>query len=300
MALSITLNVRPRGKPAKTLPAQVSLQPMSSTQSLYQEIAKASGYSVHRLRISLGRDGSQAVAKAADSILASAGVADGMDLFVKDLGPQIDWRTVYVIEYIGPLIIHELFYNLRLESPSTSQTLTFYMIMAQFVKREVETLFVHRFSLATMPVRNIFKNSSHYWVLSGLMIAWFVYTPSHSSSVDDSLGLLSYLGLVCFLLGASLNTYIHLIQRSLRPAGTTVRQIPSGPGFAWVTCPNYMFETLSWVGILLVSRSLAVVVFMVVALTQMKLWANKKERRYRREFSGAYVPKKFGIIPGIL
>ncbi|RYP58173.1 hypothetical protein DL771_011323 [Monosporascus sp. 5C6A] len=285
MVSPIVLRIKPRGKPIKTLPVQVSLQPTEPTYALYRQVARTSGYSVHRLRISLREDGNQVVVNDSKSNLAGAGVTNGADLFVKDLGPQIDWRTVFVIEYIGPLIIHPLLYKWRLMDPTPSQTLTLYMIMGQFVKRELETLFVHRFSLATMPARNIFKNSGHYWALAGLMIAWFVYTPSpHPSSEGNSPDLLSYLGLALFALGASLNTYIHLIQRSLRPAGTTVRRIPSGPGFSLVTCPNYMFETSTWIGILLVSRSWAVVVFLIVALAQMKAWASKKERRYRREF----------------
>jgi hypothetical protein len=32
--------------------------------------------------------------------LAAAGVTDGGELVVKDLGPQISWTTVFVIEYV--------------------------------------------------------------------------------------------------------------------------------------------------------------------------------------------------------
>ena len=52
------------------------------------------------------------------------------------------------------------------------------MIVLHFLKRELETLFVHRFSLATMPFLNVFKNSAHYWLFSGVLIAYFTYSPT--------------------------------------------------------------------------------------------------------------------------
>lgn len=148
-----------------------------------------------------------------------------------------------------------------------------------------------------MPFRNLFKNSFHYWILSGLFLAWAFYTPADTE--DSPVGLLGWLGTVVFVTGEIANLYTHLILRGLRPAGTTERRIPQGFGFSWVTCPNYMFETLAWLGILTISHSWAVVLFIVVGVVQMRAWAWKKEMRYRREFPDTYKAKKDVVIPVI-
>ena len=35
-----------------------------------------------------------------DATLADAGIVDGTELNIKDLGPQISWRTVFIVEYV--------------------------------------------------------------------------------------------------------------------------------------------------------------------------------------------------------
>jgi very-long-chain enoyl-CoA reductase len=219
-------------------------------------------------------------------------------------GPQIAWRTVFVVEYLGPLLIHPIvYYNRRLiygtsAPPSQLQTLSLILVTLHFLKREYETLFVHRFSLATMPAMNIFKNSGHYWVFSGFNLAYWIYAPT-APTAGKSNPLITYAGVLLFAIGEIGNLIDHKILRDLRKPGSTERGIPRGLGFNLVTCPNYMFESLAWLGIWLVSWSLSTGLFVVIAVGQMALWAKKKERRYRKEFGDKYKRKAFSLLPGI-
>lgn len=59
--------------------------------------------------------------------------------------------------------------------------LAYACVTFHFLKREYESVFVHRFSNSTMPLRNLFQNSFHYWVLSGLLIGYYLYSPGFIS-----------------------------------------------------------------------------------------------------------------------
>ena len=159
-------------------------------------------------------------------------------------------------------------------------------------------MFVHRFSNATMPAFNIFKNSAHYWLLSGFLIAYFTYSPTSITATPVSPAL-TYTGVALFAIGELLNLNTHIVLRSLRKSGGTERGLPVGIGFGWVTCPNYLFESVAWLGILMINKSWSTGVFMAVAVGQMALWAKKKEARYRKEMGPKYKKKRFAMIPGI-
>ena len=149
-----------------------------------------------------------------------------------------------------------------------------------------------------MPFRNIFKNSFHYWALAGLNIAYWTYRPTGPTAQEIN-PFFVYPGLLLFAVGELGNLKAHVILRSLRSSGGKERGIPHGLGFDLVTCPNYMFEALAWVGICLVTRDLATVLFTLVSVGQMVVWAKKKERNYRKEFGDKYKKKRYTLMPGI-
>ncbi len=101
--------------------------------------------------------------------------------------------------------------------------------MGHYLKREFETLCVHRFSNETMPFFNLFKNCGHYWIIFGLVNMYFVLHTKYTEPVWDRNVVNMFIS--AFVLFESLNFLTHLTLRALRKPGTTERNIPHGWGF---------------------------------------------------------------------
>ena len=229
--------------------------------------------------------------------LISYGVKDGSVIILKDLGPQISWRTVFFLEYLGPLLIHQayLIHSVYFAKKELGlvQLLGYAMVTFHFLKREYETIMVHRFSHSTMPLNNLFKNSAHYWILSGFGIGHFLYSSSFQSSQSISM---IYGCVIIFIVAELANFRTHLILRDLRPSGSTTRAVPRGFGFNLLSCPNYFFEMLAWCSFSLMTGLPSAWFFTVVASGQMWLWAVKKHERYLKEFPD-YPKNRKPMIP---
>ncbi|KFM57785.1 Trans-2,3-enoyl-CoA reductase, partial [Stegodyphus mimosarum] len=213
-------------------------------------------------------------------------------LYLKDLGSQVGWKTVFLLEYAGPLALYIVTYLRPAILYGTAATTKMHPVVhlalacwtVHYSKRLLETLFVHRFSHSTMPLRNLFKNCSYYW-LFGLYIGYYVnhplYTPPGYGNVQ------MYLGLAGFIFAELGNLSIHLALRNLRPAGSTERKIPLATGnpftylFNLVSCPNYTYEVLSWVSFSVMTQCLPAGLFTLAGLYQMTVWALGKHRNYK-------------------
>jgi very-long-chain enoyl-CoA reductase len=232
-------------------------------------------------------------------------------------GMQMGYKLVFVIEYLGPLLFHPLFYFLRpyisipffyvdtAKRPTTDvQQLLFLVFMAHFLKRELETIFLHKFSNASMPAFNIFRNSSHYWLSYGLVAAFnnnATWSPlRYPMEQRSGLGPLDYFGLGVFVVCEVCNFVVHVHLAGLRKPGGTERGIPNTIGSSLVTAPNYMFETIAWVGILLISRDVALVLGIYFGVIYMRGWAKGKERTLRQLFPDRYKKKKYLMLPGLI
>lgn len=237
--------------------------------------------------------------------LQSLNVSSGGQLFVKDLGPQISWKGVFLAEYAGPIFVYMIFYQrpsfIYGSAAANPMSLTANIAAAcwtvHYAKRILETLFVHRFSHATMPLRNLFKNCSYYWAFAG----YVAYHVNHPLFTEPCTAVM-YAGLAGFAVSEFGNFSIHMLLRNLRPAGSTVRKIPvpdSNPLtqlFNFVSCPNYTYEFLSWLSFSLMTTCVPALIFAAAGMYQMTVWAIGKHKNYKKEFKD-YPKSRKAILP---
>lgn len=231
-------------------------------------------------------------------------------LYFKDLGPQVGWTTVFLTEYAGPLVIYLLFYIRpaiiygAAAGDRRAQVVDIAAACwsAHYAKRLLETVFVHRFSHATMPIMNIFRNSAYYWGFAAL-VAYFVNHPLYTPPCFGNAQVFG--GLALFVIAELGNLSIHLAFKSMRPAGSKVRKIPfpnSNPFtslFSLVSCPNYTYEALAWIGFSVMTQCLPAAMFTFCGFYQMTMWAIGKHKNYKKEFSN-YPRGRKCIVPFVI
>eukprot|EP00796_Vickermania_ingenoplastis_P009290 gene9289-6530_t len=233
--------------------------------------------------------------------LADMGLTDGHEVFFKDLGPQIGYRTVFLVEYAGPLAFI-IFYAARptfvygVRKPLNSTQIMFVSLFAaHFIKRELESIFVHKFSHPTMPFHQIFKNSFYYWSFA----AFIGYRLCHPLYTAPANFQQSIAGGAFMIVNELLNFAVHMQLSLLRKGdGDQARKYPGGPLFALVTCPNYFHEVMSWVGFSIGTNIFSSWFFTFMGLLQMTAWSLKKRNDYVKK--DPKLKKKKAILPFII
>jgi very-long-chain enoyl-CoA reductase len=170
------------------------------------------------------------------------------------------------------------------------------MCIGHYVKRELETLFVHRFSNDTMPFFNVFKNSAHYWFLMGFCSNYYLLHPDYTP--PSWLGEFEMLSLtVMFCIFEFFNLMCHITLRNLRGEGSSDRGIPHGWGFQLVSCANYFWESASWFCFAVITQVWGAYLFWIVSSVQMMDWAIKKHQRYKKDFGEGYPKGRKAMFP---
>jgi very-long-chain enoyl-CoA reductase len=157
-----------------------------------------------------------------------------------------------MIEYLGPIVISSALVAFRKQiygkkKPLTlNQKIGLALVIGHYLKREFETIFVHRFSNDTMPIFNLLKNCTHYWFIFGFINMYFFLHPDYKPPRWAKDKKYMYTLVALFLFFEFLNLMTHLTLRNLRKPGSTERGIPQGWGFQYISCANYFWEFLCW------------------------------------------------------
>jgi len=247
----------------------------------------------------------------AEQVLTFGTTDDGspLKLHVSVLCRQFSYRGVFVLEYLGPLLIWLAIFGVymalrvpkptpdaRYPLPPMGKLVPTVMWTFHYVKRLLETFFVHKFSNPTMPLRNLFKNCIYYWSFAAL-VAYSVLFDFGPLTHRGTSHLDLWVGLAGFTVCECLNLYCHVYLANLRPPGVTAHLLPKGFLFDRITCPNYTMEILSWMFFNIATQTWAGLAFNVCGMLQMVQWAKKKKERLVEEF-----PEAAGrglLLPGL-
>lgn len=294
--------------------------PATRVSSIVEAYAEANGkIDPNRIKLSYVDEESKEKSKAKRTLKAHLTLEEnGLDfktsptinVTAKDVGRQIGWKTVYIIEYLGPMFIHAFFYYAYYDAGNVTHTqlLAFNLTLLHYLKREYETLFVHTFSSDTMPFAFLFRNSGHYWIINGVLISYAVYAPQNVNYsgiwkyvfhvADRSSEELQMYG-VLMVVFELCNLYCHVLLRRLRSDGSREHRIPRGFAFELVSFPNYMFESLSWLVFALMVNNWSAYLFLIVGTGTMMVWAKQKHAKYRKEFGDKYPAHRRAMFPYI-
>ena len=225
------------------------------------------------------------------------------EVVYKDLGPQIAFLPVYIMEYLGPWVLYPLFalrvvpvYGSKQHVPMTDvQKVALLLWTVHYTKRILESIFVHEFGTLTMPVFNLFKNCAYYWSFAAF-VGWNVNLPAEVEPPQWHLAV----GFPWFCVFMLLNFVCHMRLKYMRPKGTNAFVIPHGGLFEYITCPNYFCEIMTWFGFnILTGFTVAGVLFNIVGALQMLQWAKQRRAKYVKLFGNKWPKKRYVLFPFI-
>ena len=279
----------------------IKISPDTNLSSLKDEIRRVTEarISKNRLGLFLDKNGESTPLISIRRSLTQMNVQNGDKIIVKDLGPQIDWRLVYVLEYLGPIFIFTFFFwKLGWDNSNLTQKLAYFMGVCHFIKRVLESIFIHIFSRSTMPLKNLAINCTYYWLIFGVSVGYSLFNIGYEE--PTYIPVLRYFFFSMFICAEIKNLKCHLILRDLRNNDPESRGIPLGEGFEFVSAANYFWEIMAWMTFSLFVNHWSSYLFTCCGFYILRLWSLKKHKDYLKTFGDKYPKNRKAFIPFLI
>ena len=171
----------------------------------------------------------------------------GYSKFAKSTSSYLVSSQVAMLMAYVPSLMLSSFLVWQEQIKGVNDVLVMKMIIAHFLKRILEVLFLHKYS-GQAELSFGFSGGCAY-VMYTYAIAHFLMLRENLSIQNDEF---STIGLVFFLVGEFGNFYHHYVLSTLRkPENSKSYLVPTGGLFDYVICAHYLFELIAWLGIAL-------------------------------------------------
>jgi len=201
----------------------------------------------------------------------------------KKSNPRVPSKIGMLIIYVPATIVAFVFQFLLPHIPlmSSAPTTAGWMAFVHFLKRDIEVLFIHKYSGDTE--LNTARIIGFSYAMNTLLICLLSNPDISTSDTCWKLGTL------LFVIGSLGNLYHHSLLAQLRSKGDgkiqEVKQYkaPKGGLFEYVAAPHYFFELIAWSGIAVASQQLTsylifgfMVLYLLARSQNQNNWNKKK------------------------
>lgn len=168
-----------------------------------------------------------------------------------------------------------------------------WMVMAHFLKRTLEVLYLHKYSGST--VEAAAKMIGFAYAFQGAMIC----CTSNANPSESNL----YAGTFLFAIGIIGNFYHHYLLASLRSnqspkGGEKKYTAPKGGLFEYVAAPHYLFELIGWLGIAVASEQITAYLIFAGMMAYLSARSCNQNEWNKQKFSSKEWPaSRKNILP---
>ncbi|UJG41496.1 MAG: DUF1295 domain-containing protein [Candidatus Heimdallarchaeum aukensis] len=155
-----------------------------------------------------------------------------------------------------------------------------------WARREAKTPLIIMFSAIFFNISNAYLQTR--WLLK--------FAPEDKYTISWLYSPQFIVGSLLFILGFIFNRKAEFSLRKLRKKGESSYKIPYGGMFELISCPNYFFEIIEWIGWAIITWSIPGLVFMIWTIANLGPRAVSTHNWYKNNFPN-YPKSRKALIP---